>query len=311
MGETGAAGAADRDPATAGEVMAGEALLAVMPHRGRNVLIDAYADDGAGAGRGRLAVAPGDPAGRDLFLVRSPEGLRYPEVFLVEHAALVSVMILREDMGGGRLAFFSTVSRFEGRGTAPAGAPLESRVTRGRDRGEFRSFSARIAVAGGEPFLGVDFMAYLAPRGYRPEARTDRPEAPAVAAEPGLFPCLDPSLAFLGGPERDRGVYPADHPLCEGHFPGAPVMMGMTQWLAVAERASLAVPPGERGEVSGSGSIARLDGRPVVDVAGLRVLAARDPGGRVTDLRILATKRVAFRERIEPGDGYAVAFEPS
>ena len=31
--------------------------------------------------------------------------------------------------------------------------------------------------------------------------------------DPALFPCLHPSLAFLGGPERDRGVYPFDHPL--------------------------------------------------------------------------------------------------
>ncbi|MHC4470782.1 MAG: hypothetical protein ACYS99_07435, partial [Planctomycetota bacterium] len=119
-----------------------EQMLEYMPHRGRNVLIDEFEDTGTMAGRGLLSIGEGDPLGRDLFLARGPDRLRYSSFFLVEHAALVSILILREEMGGGRLAYFSTISRFAWRGDAAAGTPLVSQVSRGRDRGEFRAFKA-------------------------------------------------------------------------------------------------------------------------------------------------------------------------
>jgi len=81
-----------------------EEMLEVMPHRGANVLIDSYEDTGPTSGRGTLTIGEADPVGRDLFLVLEGGRLRYSAFFLVEHVALNSVLILREDMGGGRLA---------------------------------------------------------------------------------------------------------------------------------------------------------------------------------------------------------------
>lgn len=290
-------------------------MLLYMPHRGRNVLIDGFTDLGNGTGRGTLRIAEGDEHGRDLFLVRSPEGPRYSAFFLVEHVALTSILILRSDMGGGRLAYFSAISRFRSRGVAAADTPLVSTVSRERDRGEFRSFAAEVATEDGEPILDVSFMAYLAPRGARPEPRpaTAPPrEFPPPTAD--AFPCFDPALVFLGGPDGDGAagaVYPADHPLCEGHFPGAPVMMGMTQWLAVAQAAALAAgEPGRETEISGAGVLNHAAGGAIVDVAGLKIAVKKDGGGRVDDLRLLETKRVAFRDRVLPGDAYVADFTP-
>jgi 3-hydroxymyristoyl/3-hydroxydecanoyl-(acyl carrier protein) dehydratase len=292
----------------------GEELLEAMPHRGRNVLIDSYEDDGEGGGRATLTIAPGDPAGRDLFLVSDESVLRYASVFLVEHVALNSVMILREEMGGGRLAYFSAVTKFESHGTAPAGTPLVSHVTRGRDRREFRSFKALVETESGSPVLTVHFMAYLAARGERPDtAATAAAPADFCRPSPELFPGIDPALVFVGEPDaegRSGGVYPEDHPLCAGHFPGAPVMMGMSQWMAVAERAALAAPAGES-EVFGDGAIARADGSPVLDVTGLRAAVRKDSGGRVRSLRLLETRKVAFRGMVFPGDAYVATFTKS
>lgn len=286
-----------------------EAMLAYMPHRGRNVLIDEFEDLGRGKGRARLTVDGGDPLGRDLFLVRGPDGLRYSQFFLVEHAALCSVMILREEMKGGRLAYFSTISRFRARSHPRAGIPLVSEVRRGRDRREFRTFRASLSTAEGEPVLEVDFMAYLAASGARPEEGREGPrpgEFPPPAED--RFPCFAPSMVFVGGPDgegRWGGVYPADHPLAEGHFPGAPVMMGMTQWLAVAQRAALGAPSGSS-RVAASGRLAASDGRSVAEVSGLVIETVKDGEGRIRDLRLLGTKRVAFRDRILPGDAWVV-----
>jgi len=284
-------------------------MLEYMPHRGRNVLIDGYEDTGERSGVGRLTIDEGDPAGRDLFLVRGPSGPAYSHFFLVEHVALTSILVLRSEMGGGRLAYFSTINKYRRTGEAAAGTPLRTHVARGRDRREFRSFDARVETEAGEPVLEVSFMAYLAPRGSRPEPTAKDFREPAFPPpDPSLFPCLDASLVFLPdrvGTEPYGGVYPGDHPLCEGHFPGAPVMMGMTQWLAVAQCAALAASPGSS-EVKVGGALLRTDGRPVVEVTGLEIAVDRDPTApfAVTDLRLLATKRVAFRERILPGDGY-------
>lgn len=281
-------------------------MLEYMPHRGANVLIDSYEDTGETSGRGTLTIAEGDPDGRDIFLAREDGGLRYSSFFLVEHVALTSILILRADMGGGRLAYFSAISKFRSLGTAAAGTPLVSHVERGRDRREFRSFGARVETADGDPVLEVNFMAYLAARGARPdEGRSAPPAAEFGTPAADGFPCRPPRMVFVGGPDgagRYGGVYPADHPLCAGHFPGAPVMMGMCQWLAVAQRAALEAPDGAS-EVTGDGRLVTADGRPVVEVAGLRLAVTKD-AGRVTALRLRATRKVSFRDRILPGDAY-------
>jgi len=287
-------------------------MLEYMPHRGRNVVIDDFKATGEGSGEGLLTIAEGDPAGRDLFLVQSPDGLRYSHVFLVEHVALASILCIQSDMGGGRIAYFSKITKYERKGDAAAGTPLESRLTRGRDRGDFRAFDAEVSTVSGDPLLTVSFMAFLAPRG-APLPTRDEPmenldwERP----DPSLFPCYPAPLVLLA-PRKDgrppRAVYPEDHPLCEGHFPGAPVMMGMTQWQAVAQAAAFEAPVG-RSVVTGSGTLTRTDGRVVVEVTGLEIQVDKNEAGQVTDLKLLKTKRIAYRERVLPGDGYIASFD--
>jgi 3-hydroxymyristoyl/3-hydroxydecanoyl-(acyl carrier protein) dehydratase len=289
-------------------------MLRYMPHRGRNVIIDDFKATGESSGEGYLTIAAGDPAGRDLFLVNSPEGPRYSHVFLVEHVALTSILCIQSDMGDGRIAYFSKITKYVRRGDAPAGTPLVSRLTRGRDRGEFRAFDAVVETTSGKPLLTVSFMAFLAPRGAPLPARDEPVEdLDWEQPDPALFPCYPAPLVLLAPPQNGqpaRAVYPEDHPLCEGHFPGAPVMMGMSHWQAVAQAAAFEAPPGHS-VLSGSGNLTRTDGRVVVEVAGLEVAVDKNEAGQVMDLRLQKTKRVAFRERVLPGDGYLAAFEPA
>jgi 3-hydroxymyristoyl/3-hydroxydecanoyl-(acyl carrier protein) dehydratase len=285
-----------------------EEMFTWMPHRGRNVLIDRYEDTGPASGMGWLTVAGGDPLGRDVFIVNGPSGPRYSPFFLVEHVALTSLLIVRHEMGRGRLAYFSTVSKFRRHGDAAPGTPLVSRVSRGRDRADFRAFNGEVLTEGGARLLEVDIMAFLAPRGSLPAAAPARDDG-FPRAEPMAFPGLPPALVFLGGPDLDRAVFPHDHPLAEGHFPGSPTMMGMAQWLCVAERAAVLAPAGTS-EMRGSGTVLTPDGRPVAEVNGLVVSVTKSPDGRVLDFEPLETKRVTFRERIMAGDGYVAGFAP-
>ncbi|MEN8149293.1 MAG: hypothetical protein ABFS86_05685 [Planctomycetota bacterium] len=288
-----------------------EEMLSIMPHRGRNVLVDEFELLEPGAGRATLTIAPGDPQGRDMFLVRDGDRLLYCAPFLVEHVALNSILILRDDMGDGRLAYFSAVTKFEAHEVAEAGTPLVSNVIRTKDRRDFKAFRAEVETADGRPVLSANFMAFLAERGAALDTATQaKPPEGFCCADAERLPCFDPCLAFCGDTDaegRCGGVYPEDHPLCEGHFPGAPVMMGMTQWLAVAQRGALDAPAGES-EILGDGALTLADGTPVLDVSGLRAAVHKDVDGNVASLRILATRKVAFRGMVFPGDAFTATF---
>ena len=87
-------------------------------------------------------------------------------------------------------------------------------------------------------------------------------------------------------------------------------MMGMTHWQAVAQAAAFTAPPG-RTVVKGDGNLTRTDGRVVVEVAGLQAEVEKNGAGQVVDLRLQRTKKVTFRERVLPGDGYIASFTPA
>jgi 3-hydroxymyristoyl/3-hydroxydecanoyl-(acyl carrier protein) dehydratase len=78
-------------------------------------------------------------------------------------------------------------------------------------------------------------------------------------------------------------------------------MMGVTQWAMVADAAWLARNQfGIDGGVVANGVVKRQDGSEIIDVRDL-VLAANDGLPRIT-----ATKRLAFREPVRPGDGVLI-----
>ena len=60
--------------------------------------------------------------------------------------------------------------------------------------------------------------------------------------------------------------------------------------------------------MTGDGALATADGKPVVDVSGLRIEVRKDEAGRVERLRLRETRKVAFREMIVPGDAYVATF---
>lgn len=283
--------------------MTRDEMLEIMPHRGMNILIDDYLETGESA-EGRLTIDEGDAEGRDIFLARGRGGLRYLPYFLVEHVGLAALMAIRAEMGGGRLAYFSKVSRFVGHAEAPAGATIRSLLTKGRDRGDFRSFSAEV-LADGVHVFDVGIMAFLAPLdGDLPGRFVEDAPTGYPAGDPGVFPSLHPAMAFVSGETEASGVYPSDHPHVPGHFPAAPLMMGMAQWMAIVEALALLAPVGES-EVSGSGRLVISDGRVATDAKGMRLAVSRADDGRIADFRLLSTRSVSFRESISPGDRYA------
>jgi 3-hydroxymyristoyl/3-hydroxydecanoyl-(acyl carrier protein) dehydratase len=258
------------------------------------------------------AVPAGDPRGRELFARAGVDGPIWIEPFLAEVNALTGVTLVAERLAAqGQVAVFSMLSRLTLPAPAPFHRPLVGRARISRDRGAFTVYETSAAVDGvtviaGETMSGAARLADIACAPVRPFA-ADPGGAPV---DPALFAFKHPSQRYVDrlvscDPAERRAVcaysYPVDHPFVAGHFPAAALMMGVTQWQAVADAAWVAKRRlGLAGTVLAEGVIRRPDGTEVLDVRELRLV---EDGGWP---RIAATKRVAFREPVRPGDGILI-----
>ena len=101
-------------------------------------------------------------------------------------------------------------------------------------------------------------------------------------------------------------MYPPDHPLTKGHFPGNPVMMGATQWMAASDALDwLAFALIEAGdiccptEIKADVLLQKDDGTVVAEVGGMANRYTRTNDGRVLP-QTVATKRIGFRDMVHP-----------
>ena len=306
----------------------GDALKDMIPHRGVNILIDserAVRDDESERSESRLCIAPGDERGRDVFLRRSAEGEAVlMEPVLAEHLALSAICAIRPDMQPDEIAFFSVISSFKLTRELRAGEHLSAEAIRLRDKGRFRRFHGIVRGEAGEIAAETDVMAYTA----APEPASERRESGKLVAPPesgdvrpvdgAVFGWKKPEMVFVSerthlSPGMEQTVlryeYPPDHPFCSGHFPGNPVMMGVTQWIAALDAAAwLLFERAEAGLVAAGASkwkadvdILRENGALVADVKGLVFSGEVTPEG-IGPLCIEGTRRVGFRDQVRPGE---------
>ena len=136
-----------------------------------------------------------------------------------------------------------------------------------------------------------------------------------------FFPGRDPRFVFVDGPlqvaaDGRSGVfaytYREEHPLTRGHFPGQPIMMGVTQLLAIADAAQwLAAELRDAGALDGSaaltvcGKLLGADDSLVCSVGALELRAW--PGSPI--LELTAARRVSFRRMVAPPEVLKVEVE--
>lgn len=301
-------------------VVSGEKLLELFPHRAGNVLIDRAdvpLEPGGQKGAGWLSISPQDPRGRDVILYRE-DGREYIlSPFAAEYIALGSICVLAPDLEPGEVCFFSTISNVEFTGRVPAGETLRVEVDRQKDRGPFKRFQGMVlSDASSRKIASAGIMAYALSAGQMSGGREQsaqksggkQVEPPSVEdpREIGedLFAFKKPSMVFAGEIVNSSGnslttryAYPPDHPFCEGHFPGNPVMMGVTQWQMAEDALTLlARETGLEGEAAASAEVIRSAGELVAELKGLRM----DFSSAVP--RTLSVKKVAFRDMVRPGE---------
>ncbi|MBA2481897.1 MAG: hypothetical protein H0V44_14625 [Planctomycetes bacterium] len=289
------------------------ALEAYLPHRGANLLADSVtmsADRKSAVSRTRVGTA--DPRGRGIFARRDGAGRScWSEPFLAELMALTGVPLLHEELSqAGQVAVFSMISKISYAFLPGLDDEVVGHATIVRQRSGFSQYATR-AECGGRTILEAEVMSGAA-------TFADIMSAPVrplssdsgTPVDAGLFAWKDRSVRFVdrivsqdaaAGRVVCSYTYPADHPFVPGHFPGAPLMMGVTQWSAAADAAWVARRQfGIAGPVVAQCKITREGGAEILDVRDLVLTLDGDTPF------ISQTKRLAFREPVRPGDGILI-----
>jgi 3-hydroxymyristoyl/3-hydroxydecanoyl-(acyl carrier protein) dehydratase len=283
----------------------------ILLHRGRNLLLDGGVRSKTG-GSSYLTVREGDALGRQFFLYDHPlHGRCLHPLALLEHVALIGIVAL--DPAPGTLTLFSRLRRGTWTGSIREGETLTSRIEGRRAPKPFARFTATACGDGDRPVLSCDIMAFVLPTMDLPvqdSAGTER----LPARDPGQiatrFPGRNPDFVFVDRPleldlDRLSGrfwyTYRADHLLTESHFPGKPVMMGITQILAIVDAAQWLASElqlADGSEIQVKGTLSHVGG-PVVCEVGKLVLQSLG-NGHDPAVTLKAIKSVAFRNVVIP-----------
>jgi 3-hydroxymyristoyl/3-hydroxydecanoyl-(acyl carrier protein) dehydratase len=301
-------------PPMADLLLSGDALASYLPHRGVNLLPDSVRLNAERThAESHTLIQRHDPRGREIVGRTGPDGRPvWYEPMLAELMALTGVPLLHERLAPlGQVSVFSMISRLVFHQPMPLHGEIVGHATITRDRAGFTVFSTRAEHQGAlildaEVMSGSAVLSEIASAPIRPLVAKQG----GHALDGGPFAWKSPVLRFIDRVvEHDRATgrliasyhYPHDHPFVPGHFPGAALMMGVTQWAMVADAAWAARTLfGLESDISASGVVRRQDGSEIIDVRDVRI---RCQGGLPY---IQSTKRLAFREPMRPGDGVLI-----
>ncbi len=298
----------------------GKELEKFLPHRGRNLLLDSIDIHGEGDGRqgfSSLGISDGDGSGRDIFLETAATGRMVSAFAIVEHLALTSAVMIFRDIGEGKTPFFSTITGFSMNPgfDCRAGRRIKGLVVPLKGRGQFHRCKAVLLDDSGGEAASAEIMAVIMESGSSGNSEPGKVlEKPVIGPETPVarevfrykhrdFLFIDSESGRSDGPVLTaRYTYPPGHPFAPGHFPGNPVMMGVSQWAAALDASvwlahSRGLAPGS---FRADCEIVREDGSAVCEVKGLAFTWAGAAAG--TCPRILSTRRIGFRDVVKAGD---------
>lgn len=306
-----------------------EDLTKYLPHRGRNLLLDSV--DKSETPKGpqaeiTLAIGQPDRLKRDIFLEKDVEqNAIYSPYMFAEFLALGSIVLT--DLPPDTMAYFSTISNFVCEHSVSASGPLHGVTVRNKDRGLFRRFTGRILDPKGGVSAQTDIMAFAfnpktdaerqekkiaekpVPKETRPvtkELFSWKPEAMVFVDEVSHLNLDDPTALL-------RYTYPQDHPFVEGHFPGNPIMMGITQWIGCADavtwltyelaQAKSALLAGKENWIVGANvEMVKPDGTVACEIKDIKLKFQSAETGKIPFPQLLGTKRIGFRDLVRPNE---------
>jgi 3-hydroxymyristoyl/3-hydroxydecanoyl-(acyl carrier protein) dehydratase len=279
-----------------------------LPHRGLNLFLDEVViADGAKKASSTTSIGPGDP--RQIFSQEYPGGITawYPP-FLFELLALTGVTLVKPHLAPNGVAVFSAISNVVIQAPVPMFAAVRAQSELVRLRTGFHQHKAQILINDQAIFSG-DIMSGEVDSSVLAKSRIPEPlPATCVGEAVPAYPWKHPRTRFIDtltafdaalGKIECAYTYPADHPFVPGHFPGGPIMMGVTQLAAACDAGSLALARMGMKKGTINGEIVRPSGEVIFTVKDLVM--------ELTPIPILCSmSRCTFRALVVPGDGILV-----
>jgi len=287
-----------------------------LPHRFENILLDSCEVNSESLeSKFQVTLASEDPEGRELFLKQGSSGTwEVMTPFLVEMIALGAI-VSGGDIPEGKNAFFAAISNFKREGIFSAGDILEGSTVFQGERGGLFRYAGKTSC--GAATAEAKLMAvYVDQNGGSAESVQAPKELPPLElGVPIPHPDYKPREMFFLDQLRyytaDPGVivcsytYSPDHPLTKGHFPGAPVMMGVSQWLMLEDACYVfARELARKGKytMECNADIVKADGSPVCEIRKAVVDIYSDCPGIKDQADLVATKKISFKGAAKPGE---------
>jgi 3-hydroxymyristoyl/3-hydroxydecanoyl-(acyl carrier protein) dehydratase len=303
-----------------------------IPHRFENLLIDSckFSEEGdAIEGVLQIKIAPGDKLGRDAFTKEKTKDVRTVlEAFFMEILALGSIVSTGQ-IPKGSLALFAGVSDFKKMGDMLVGEQVTGRVKKIRAKGAFLKYAGALYNEQNEMIASGNMMAFYAKVsdltgndvGSKEQVR--EPGVPVSLNKEGLYKApemflvdalveIDPdSLALCC-----KYTYPKDYFLVKGHFPGNPIMMGVMQWMAMADAGYvLAQYLAEKGrvgryQIKADAKVLKENGAVAAEAKGILLQVYKNDNEYLDQVEIIETKKLLFKDMIKPGETVYIKFIP-
>ena len=306
-------------------IVSGEEILAAMPHRYENILVDQVCIPSEMHGSGgslSVKISRDDAFGRFIFAKQKRPGEWVVLVTVFMEILALGSIVGSCKIGPNILTFFAGISNFEKLGDLFIGQEAKGTVEKKKDKGGF-------LLCGGQLYSGDalvakgDMLAFFVDSTQPVSASAKKIVSVDLTHDFEMNLIKDPDLKspdmymidtlvmdrLPEGRALAHYTYPTTHPLVKGHFPGRPVMMGVCQWMMV-EDAVLALAcrwknaQDRQGlyRVSGFAELIKPDGTSVCEIKSFEVQVYMDVPGFLNQVELLKTEKISFRDSVSPGE---------
>lgn len=296
----------------------GDALLSYLPHRFENVLIDSVVIKSDELGSLFIHISEKDSQGRHLFLKQKNE---FQSVLvspvLMEILALGSI-VSRNVVVSNETVVFASISNFEKLSDFNASTNVRGSVTLTSNKGGFLKYKGLLEsnslICKGDMLafftsgsLNQDIPEDASPISY---ATSTPIEKPSFKSE--WMHCADALCEISETSITTQYTYPENHPLIRGHFPGNPLMMGVMQWMSVEDALLVFC---QKNNLDGhrkftcDATLIKDNGVVVSEIKSITLSSWVNCEGMFNQTDIIATKKIAFRTTVRPGETIFIRVE--
>lgn len=291
-----------------------------LPHKHENVLLDSIQyNESDNSVTLSLTIPNNDPLHRQIFTERlqTNQPKTIISTVFTEIMALASI-VHASPLPPNTSVFFASITDFELHQNHIASQPLTGKVTHTLTKRNFVKYKGHLTTESNQPIASATVMAIYTDSQPSTTTTTDQPnQLPPQNCDvktdqshwhrDNQFIVSDRLILSdpTTGSFSTEYTYPIDHPLTRGHFPDLPVMMGVQQWLGVADAClTHAHHTNQSGhnQRTVNATIYKSNGTIVSEISDCTVRFGHNTGDSPDYAYITKTKKVAFKQMVVPGE---------